>query len=91
MAYVAWSMGDGSSYLNPAMIIGRSNRLRKRVQADTWSQTLNKRTSSVQFLILQRTIRPYGGECLAFRAISKRGSCWNWDYPPLIFDRSLYS
>jgi hypothetical protein len=64
MACVAWSMSDGTSYLNPSMTIGRSNYLRKRVQPDTWNEKLNKRTSSVQFLILQRTVRPYWGECL---------------------------
>ena len=91
MACVAWPMVDGSSDLNTTMTIGRSNRLRKRVQPDTWNEALNKRTSSVQFLILHRTVRPYGGECLTFRAIRERGSCRNWDYPPPILDHSVYS
>jgi hypothetical protein len=63
-----------------------SNRLRKRVQPDTWSETLNERTSSVQFLLLQRTVHPHEGESLAFRVIVRRGPCWNWACPPLISD-----
>jgi hypothetical protein len=60
MAGVARSRDDGASYLKPAKTIGPSNHLRKRAQPNTWSETQNKRTSSVQFLLLRRKVHPHG-------------------------------